>query len=221
MAIYDNPTRRPTVADSPGRLYDSFGWGSDAAIYAINGEISSFDLYVLSVNSNGVTESQAYEQEFSTFYVRMHFDAGTGFVYTDDGWVINPANGKHVGNFQASGYMIPDSTLNQAFFLGQTQLQFGSNDFTIESFDLTTLAPISEMVVSNVEGNPLRFIRWGADGLAFNDDAGFVYLVEGTFVGGGDRQGRTPQRLLGPIRKTWSVSGSLQKQRARPQVALN
>src|SRR5271155_1830437 len=110
-----------STADSPGPLYDSFQWGSDTAIYAINNEISSFDFYVLTVNHGGVAQSQDYQSEFATFYVRMHYDSGTGLVYTDDGYVINPANGQSVDAFQASGYMVPDSTLNTAFFLGQTQ----------------------------------------------------------------------------------------------------
>ncbi|PYV63180.1 MAG: hypothetical protein DMG97_38420, partial [Acidobacteria bacterium] len=59
--------------------------------------------------------SQDYTNEFSSFYVSIHYDRGTNLIYTDDGYVINPVNGQHVGAFQASGLMIPDSTLNSAF----------------------------------------------------------------------------------------------------------
>jgi len=206
MAIYDDSAQRPTLADAPGRLYDSMEWGSDTAIYAINSEIASFDFYVLGVNSSGVALSEDYQTEFSTFYVRMHYDTDTGFVYTDDGYVINPANGQHIGAFQASGYMVPDSTLNRAFFFGQTQSQAGTNNFTIESFDLTTFAPIAELPIPNVRGNPLRFIRWGTSGLAFNDDAGFTYIINNNSLVAGiasQKQTKISNRALSPVQRDW------------------
>jgi hypothetical protein len=222
MAIYDDSIRRPTVADSPGPLYDSLQWGSDTAIYAINNESTSFDFYVLKANSNGVTLSKDYQSEFSTFYVRMHYDAGTGFVYTDDGYVINPANGQLAGAFQAAGYVVPDSTLNRAFFFGQTQPQFGTANFTIESFNLTTFAPIAEIVIPNVRGNPLRFIRWGTSGLAFNDDAGFIYIINNSaFVGAGTALTKTFQRALSPIQKSWSTWKFRLQEKIKPEVRQN
>jgi hypothetical protein len=205
MAIYDDATRRPKVADTPGPLYDSLQWGSDTSIYAINSEISSYDFYVLTADATGVALSKDYQSEFSNFYIRSHYDTGTKLVYTDDGYVINPTNGNHVGGFQAAGLMIPDSGINSAFFLGQTASQFGTQSFTIESFNLTTFAPIAELVIPNVQGYPLRFIRWGAHGLAFSDDAGYVYIVNSPFVADSATQLRAPRRYVNPVQKTTSV----------------
>ena len=137
MTIYDDGTPRPTTSDSAGQLYDSLQWGSDTAIYAVNSEITSFDFYDLNVGATGVSLSHDYQNEFSNFYIAIHYDSATKEVYTDDGYAINPSNGQHVGAFQATGLMIPDSTLNSAFFLGQTQAQFGTPNFTIEEFDLS------------------------------------------------------------------------------------
>ena len=203
MAIYDDATERPTTAGGRGPLYDSLAWGSDTSIYAINSEVTTFDFYVLAVNSHGVTQTKDYLNEISYFYVRMHYDSGTGLVYTDDGYVINPSNGRHVGNFGAVGYMVPDSSLNRAFFFGQTQFQTGTNSYTIESFDLTTFAPIAEIVIPNVQGYPLRFIRWGSSGLALNDDAGYIYLINNAFVGADGKELRTPQKNLFPLNNYW------------------
>jgi len=207
MEIFDDATQRSTISNAAGDLYDSLQWGSDTQIFAINSEISTFDFYVLTVNSGGVTLSHDYPNEFSDFDVRMHYDSGTGYVYTDDGYVINPVNGQQVGEFQAAGYMIPDSSLNSAFFLGQTQSQAGSTSFTIASFNLTTLAPISELTISNVQGNPLRFIRWGNSGLAFNDDAGFIYIINSSFVSG-DQQTKVAHGFS-PLRRSWPTAKSL------------
>lgn len=205
MVIYDDATPRPTTATAPGNLYDSLHWGSDTALYANNSEIASFDFYVLTASSSGVVLSQDYTNEFSSFYVSIHYDRGTNLIYTDDGYVINPVNGQHVGAFQASGLMIPDSTLNSAFFLGQTAAQLGTSNFTIELFDLTTLAPVAEIVVRDIYGSPRRFIRWGANGLAFNDDAGYVYILNSPFVAASGARVVTPQRYLRPVENTRSA----------------
>jgi hypothetical protein len=203
MVIYDDATLRPTTAEKNGDAYNSLQWGSDATIYANNSEISNFDLFVLTVSSTGVVQTQDYPNEFSNFYVKIHYDSGTNLIYTDDGYVIQPSNGQHVGAFQAAGLMIPDSTLNSAFFLGQTASQFGTPNFTIELFDLTTFTPTAEIVVPNVQGSPQRFIRWGTSGLAFNDDAGYVYILTNPFAGSNGTQVITLRRHLTPVRKTW------------------
>jgi hypothetical protein len=221
MAIFDDATQRSNTANNTGDLYDSFEWGSATNIYAINSEISSFDLYVLSVNSGGVTRSRRYQNEFSSFYSRMHYDKGTGFVYTDDGYVINPATGSHVGAFPAAGYMVPDSTLNRAFFLGQTQFQLGSNSYTIVSFNLTTFTPIAEIVVSNIRGYPLQFIRWGTNGLALCDDAGYIYLINDSFVGRNMTQAPTLGATLFPVQRSWPASRTQSLDHVRHLVRSN
>jgi hypothetical protein len=221
MAIFDDTTMRSTVADSPGDLFDSLQWGSDTAIYAINGESSSFDFYVLTANSNGVVLSKDYQNKFSDFYVRMHYDRGTGRVYTDDGYVINPANGQDIGAFQASGYMVPDSTLNRAFFLGQIYGQ-PATSFVIESFDLTTFTPIAAITIPNVRGFPLRFIRWGANGLAFNDDAGFIYVInDSTFVSHQAARAMMSPLVVSPVKKSWATSKLWMQKTVTPKVRPN
>lgn len=221
MAIYDDATQRSTIANTAGGLYDSLQWGSDTTIYAINSEITSFDFYVLAVNSGGANLAHDYTSEFSSFGARMHYDSGTGYVYTDDGFVINPANGQHVGEFQASGYMIPDSSLNRAFFFGQTQIQAGSSNFAIASFDLTTFAPIAEITIPNVRGNPLRFIRWGTSGLALNDDAGFIYIINSPFVSGGAQQGKAAQPGFSAVMRNWSNPKPRQQEKVKSRVRFN
>jgi hypothetical protein len=218
MEVFDNATHRPTIANAPGDLYGSLQWGSDTQIYAINNEITSFDFYALTVTSSGVQLRDDYQNEFSDFYVRLHCDKGTHYVYTDDGYVIDPANGQHVGQFQAAGYMVPDSTLNSAFFFGQTQSQAGSTSFTIESFNLTTLAPISEITIDNVRGYPLQFIRWGASGLAFNDDAGFVYIINSQFVSGKATKKDGALQRIAPVMRRWPKPVIRSRQNVRPEV---
>jgi trimeric autotransporter adhesin len=219
MAIFDDATQRTKTATQAGSVYDSLAWASDSTIYAINSEITSFDLYALNVNASGVSQTKDYLNEFYDFYVRMHYVASTGLVYIDDGNVIDPTNGQHITNFQASGYMVPDATLNRAFFLGQIE---GVPGIVIESFNLTTYAPIAEIIFSDVQGNPLRFIRWGTSGLAFNDDAGFVYIINDADFVSGDAAGTTrAQRVFGPVQRRWTASRSQLRGKSQSQVRTN
>lgn len=216
LAIFDDATQRSTVAQGP---YDSQQWASNGKIYAVNNTDTMFDFYVLNVGSNGVSKSHDYPNEITEFYERTHYDSGTGFVYADDGGVINPTNGQHIGQFPASGYMVPDSILNRAFFFGQTQSQAGSTSFTIESFNLTTLAPISEITIDNVRGYPLRFIRWGTSGLAFNDDAGFIYVINSSFVSANAKsKNAAPRRSLFPVMRIWPNPAIRSRQKFQPEI---
>src|SRR6266576_1469617 len=215
VAIFDDSTSRPS--DIPDGSFDSLQWGSDTALYAVDSDISSFDFFVLQVGASGVTVHKQYPNDFSSFYIRIHYDAGTGLVYTDDGYIINPTNGLVVGGFPASGYMVPDSSLNRAFFFGQIPSQFGTDSYTIESFDLTTLAPIAEISISNVQGYPLRFIRWGASGLALNDNAGYTYIINNDFVSGGSPAANKLRQNLEPVRRMWPNLN----RRVQPKVRTN
>ena len=179
IQIFDDATPRPTVASGfpGGGLYDSIQWGSDATeILAGDNEDSEYEFYVLSVNSSGVTLNQNFPGVFSGGR-RIHFDAGTKLVYSDGGETVSPSSGLPVGNFDIAGAMIPDSTLNTVFFASQT-----SNSVTIQSLDQTHFIPLRSITVPNVTGNPIRLIRWGQNGLAFNTSSGQVVLVGGNFI---------------------------------------
>ncbi|HLK05345.1 MAG TPA: hypothetical protein VKT53_12965 [Candidatus Acidoferrum sp.] len=208
VQIFDDATMRPTTVpgfSGTGHLFDSLQWGSDAtALYAANNEDTGFDFYTLTVNSSGAVFGNDYGGVFSSFGVRIHYDQGTKLVYSDDGHIVTPSTGLPAGLFAASGVMVPDSSLNKAFFLGQTQSQVGSTNFTIESFDLVHFTPLNSIVVSNVTGNPLRLIRWGANGLAFNTTGGQIILFSsGTFVSSAAVRPAQVSPLIDHVQRTW------------------
>ncbi|MFZ0244704.1 hypothetical protein [Candidatus Binatus sp.] len=183
VVIFDDSTARPTIAKGfgpgggGGVLYDSLQWGSDAtALYAANNEDTGFDFYVLSVDSAGVTLVDDYSGTFSEFGARIHFDSGTGLIYSDDGHVVAPSTGNPAGEYSASidSVMVPDSTLNKVFFV--------SSSGTIQSFNQQEFSPIGSITIPGVSSYPLRIIRWGNNGLAFNTSGGPVYLIGCNFV---------------------------------------
>ncbi len=186
IVIFDDASPRPMIAKGfgPGgggtSSYDSLQWGSDAtALFAANDEDTGFDFYTLSVSSAGVILDGDYEMRFSSFSNRIHFDRGSGLIYSDDGHILNPSDGDPVATLAVSGPMVPDSTLNTAFFVFMGN---ESGTFTVESFDMTHFTPINSITISNASGSPVRLIRWGNNGLAFNTSGGQVYLIGGNFV---------------------------------------
>lgn len=204
VVIYDDAAPRPTSVPGFGHTgagtIDSIQWSFDAThIYGEDTEGGS-DLYVLSVNSSGVQETNDYAGVFGgSGYGNLHYDATTGYVYGDNGQVIDPSTGTIVGSFPTStvqggfavnGVMVPDGTLNIAYFIGQTQDEGGTQEYAVEAFDLTQFTLLGAISIPNVVGTPVKLIRWGTDGLAFLTSNGpggpaqgdGVYLISGAFV---------------------------------------
>jgi hypothetical protein len=188
LFIFDDATPRPTSSPgfSPtGHLYDSLQWGADAtSLFAANREDTGFDFYTLSVDASGVTLTKDFPNTFNSFANRIHFDAGTKLIYSDDGQVVDPSTGSVVNSFKVgsttvSGAMVPDSSIHEAFFAFSGS---SPNTVTIQKFDMTTFAAGPSITIPNVSGSPQRLIRWGQNGLAFNTSDGKVILVGGNFV---------------------------------------
>jgi hypothetical protein len=205
VVIYDNAVPRPTsvpgFSTSPNAEIDTMQWGSAATQLYGASDNSNYDLYALSVNANGVQIANTYSGAnaaptgaiLSIPSLQLHFDATTGYLYSDNGAVHNPATGASVGSFASSGRMTIDDTLGIAYFLGQTEPQVGGPDYTLTAYNLTTFAPISSIIVPGVAGQPVKLVRWGSNGLAFLTNNNFsssatpipgmgVYLISGSFV---------------------------------------
>jgi hypothetical protein len=143
VVIYDNGAARPNTlcgfiqsgCMGTSGLYDSIQWNSDATeMFAANYEDTGFDFYTAPINSSGFGTVTDYSDLVPGFFEFIHYDATTNRVYDDDGVIIDPASGTVVGTFAASGLMVPDGKLGVAFFLGQSQQQIGTQNFTLESF---------------------------------------------------------------------------------------
>jgi hypothetical protein len=221
ITIFDDTTPRATRApgwNTSDKAYADIEWGSDAATMYAPAQGIATDLYVLSVDGNGIRISKDFTGAliFPSSDFDVHFDTGTGLLYTDGGQVVRPSDATVVGTLGASGMVAPDSSLNRIFVLGQTMAQVGSFNFTIESFDQTSFAAIGSMTISNVVGTPSAFVRWGTNGLAFvtrgggitdsfNIGPGQLYVISGAFVNSATPAGsavRSP--LASHVRKTWN-----------------
>jgi hypothetical protein len=234
VAIYDGSTPRPNELQTGFYSFESLQWaGSGNSIYAVD-QSGPQSFLVLGVSASGVVLDQHYDRVFDSSSTSVHYDAGTGMVYTDQGQVIDPSNGTIVGSFGASGIAVPDSTLNTVFIVGQTAAQVGTTSFTIESFNQTTFASIDSVVIDNVVGIPTAFIRWGTNGLAFTTQQGHpiffsgngpgqLYVVSGNFVQSASaaEKAHQPKPLL-PVHRTWSTRNSSgRRQASQPVIHSN
>jgi hypothetical protein len=188
VVIYDDATPRTNIADgwdAAPDLYDSLQWGTDdTVLYAANTEDTAFDFYSLAINSMGVASDDDYSATFASFNDNIHFDQTTGLIYADYGLVINPSNAQLVGTFSPSNFptvMVPDSTLNGAFFIEEGG--------TLQSFNLDEFTRINSITIPDFQGDIvdypgafIRIVRFGNNGLAFNTYDGPVYLIGGNFV---------------------------------------
>jgi hypothetical protein len=219
VAIYDDATQRPNLAagwgTTGGNAYTTLTWGaSDSILYSGAGN----GLDILGVTPSGVAFQTALSP-FSDETAEIHFDSKTGFIYSDDGQVMNPSNNTFVGNLNASGLVVPDSTLNRIFVLGQTVAQSQSNSFTIESFDQTTLATVASITVDNVLGSPTALVRWGSSGLAlitynetpagyggpgYGGPGGMLYILQdATFVSNATPADRAAPAEIERVQQRW------------------
>jgi hypothetical protein len=175
ITVFDDGVARPSSAGRNSThggfdlLLGTAVWGADnTVIYGANNESTGFDFYVVPVTSTGVDGNSIvdYGGAMSGFGGRIHFDRTTGDVFGDNGVVLNPATGKQTGTFATTGVMVPDGSINKAFFVVSSLSS--SNPGTITSFDIAHFTPLNSLVFPNVSGNSGRIIRWGANGLAFN-----------------------------------------------------
>ncbi len=216
VRIYDGTTPRPNDLQSMAYSYSSLQWaGNSSMLYAIDqGE----DFLVLGVGSSGATLSQRYNSILSRDSLHIHYDAGTGLIYVDDGQVVSPSSGTVVGSFGASGLVVPDSSLNEVFILGQTSAQTGTQNYTVEAFDQNTYTALGSIAIDNLIGTPSALVRWGTNGLAFttrvgqpNDFFGSVYgggpgrlyVISGSFVTAANRTRTGGTQQLLPVHRTW------------------
>jgi hypothetical protein len=191
VVVYDDSAERQTFVPgfgSSSNIYDTIAWGATDQILTAACSQGCFygtpasPLYEFQVSQSGPTLAATGTAPFSLG--EIHSDFGTGLIYSDDGSVADPKTQAIVGNYNASGLVAPDSSLNRVFILGQTQAQANTNSFTIMSFNQSTFEPVSFITLDDIVGSPFQLVRWGDSGLALltiNYDSGspgVLYLVQ-------------------------------------------
>jgi hypothetical protein len=220
VVIYDGPTARPNPLQAIQYPYSALQWaGNDSTLYALDQQEPQ-DFLVLGANAGGPVLNTVYDGVVTPYTTGLHYDGGTGLIYTDGGQVIQPSNGTIAGTYNASGIAVPDSTLDRVFILGQTSTQVGTSSYTVESFDQTKFTAIASITIDNVVGTPTAFVRWGSNGLAFTTRVGEpydflgtgpgqLYVISGVFVKPTDSASQVRSvQVMAPVRRTWGLNNS-------------
>ncbi|HYR35195.1 MAG TPA: hypothetical protein VEQ87_12965 [Burkholderiales bacterium] len=112
--------------------------------------------------------------------------ADTGaFTYTTAGEQIDTATGTVVGTFAGvdpaqrnHNLVVPNASIGRVFYLTPS-VTVGAvpGTWTLSAFDTNTRALLGSLDMK-VSGEPGSLIRYGAKGIAFRTDIGYVFLVE-------------------------------------------
>lgn len=199
VVIYDGSTPRPATISSvdgyPEPLW-SLAWNtSNTNLYGAFNPGYSDPFVVLSVNSTGV---QSIQSSQPVSMGGVHYSALTGYVYGDNGPVFDPSTDSVVNRLPVtavagggSAYSNPQITLDDSLgmaWLVVQPVESPTQQYAIEAFDLQTNALLGSIAIPNVVGTPVRFIRWGSNGLAFltngasSPQTNGAYIISGAFV---------------------------------------
>jgi uncharacterized repeat protein (TIGR01451 family) len=101
-----------------------------------------------------------------------------GYFYTTGGKRVEAASRVVVGNYAGLGtgtLVEPDVANGRVYFL--TRLGIATGTWQVRAYDPATYTFLGNTTVTNVQGSPTNFVRWGADGLAFNTTSSQVFLM--------------------------------------------
>ena len=172
VAVYDDATQRPNVVTPTTQagnvLLDTIQWSGDGkTIWGVNNENYQGNLYTLGVSASGVSLVSDHPNLFPIPNLRIHYDEATKLLYGDDGIAVDPVTATQAGNFVASGIVVTDSTIGNAYFVGQSASQYLTVAYLVQSFNLTKFTPVATLPLYQVQGLPQHMVRWGSNGLAF------------------------------------------------------
>jgi hypothetical protein len=168
--IYDNGVKRAQKASASGQI----NIASPDTLYVGEYYVSKYG-----IGPNGLTQQGS-------------FTTGGGesvlvgnLLYTAGGSVVDLNTLDIAGSFVGVGYyagLTVDVSNNRIFFLANTSV--GTPAWSIKAFRLDNFLPIGSIdlpginIYNSYAESPHRLIRWGENGLAFNDYKDKIYFVQ-------------------------------------------
>jgi Bacterial Ig-like domain (group 3)/Calx-beta domain len=172
VGVYDDGVvRSVTTPVHTGSNVIEFS-SSAATLYGLNNETSEFGFRKMLVSASGVSVISTLTTAISGSG-DIKYDNGN--IYASNGRAINPETGSTLGTFSVVNSLafVPDASVGRIYFVT------GSGSSTaLQVFDQKTFLPVGSLNIPNVNGNPLRLIRWGTNGLAFNTSGNQVYFIQ-------------------------------------------
>ncbi|HWS87513.1 MAG TPA: Calx-beta domain-containing protein [Pyrinomonadaceae bacterium] len=216
VAIYDNGVKRPTMTpDHTGSNVIEFS-NSPAVLYGQNTETSEFGFRRMGVAACGVVTVRTIPNLFSGGFGN-DFRVANNIAYATSGRAADPEAGAQVGLFSLFSsstsfpstptLVVPEPKAGKVYFL------VNDNGFRLRVYDIRTFLKVGELRLAGVTGTPASLVRWGANGLAFRNGAGLVYLLQNSLIGGTDP---TYSPAPAPTAPTFSAAGRVSVFNATP-----
>jgi len=229
VAVYDNGVPRSNTSKGNAYAIGPIAFGATPSVlYGYDSFSSGFELVKFSIDGNGVSGATIANNLLYGYVGGLKF--ANGLLYQSSGRVANPEAKSLVGTFQNIGIgsgavLTVDPAIGRVFFLSPGV----NNNATLTAYDTNTFLPIGSVTLSGITGNPVRLVRWGVNGLAFNTvnngapDAtvSHVYILQSALVStaapipigvqlGSDKffPSETIGTLAVPVTRTGDVSGS-------------
>jgi uncharacterized repeat protein (TIGR01451 family) len=151
----------PAIPSRCYRLVGGYGGGNLARLQIGPGAITLLDsanLFAIDPSSN---DSPANDMKF-----------GGGFLFADNGMVVNAEAMTRVGRLSAAGLVESDPAQGQVFYLCSA-----SSGWVLKAFDTASLRPLWTAAIPGVSGTPGSLTRCGAGLLSFRTTMDQLFLV--------------------------------------------
>ena len=177
VTIYDAGVPRAVSPFPDGFSFPELTFGSSASTLYILYSGSSYAVNELTVSSMGITGGSTL---YSGDFVASSIQYDNGRLYLSSGIVLDASTGTLLGNlYTGANYlniwtMVSDSTLGLAF------TGYGNPPSGVFTVNESTFEPSGNIAYNGVDGIK-KIVRWGQDGLAFNDSSD-IYILQSPVV---------------------------------------
>lgn len=148
VAIYDDGVMRPNTTQTHTGSNRIEASATADLLFGYNNETTEFGFRRLSVDVDGVTQTEVARDVISGFGVDIEFEGG--LVYATSGRVVDPDTLALVGTFAERGPVEADSQLGLVFFIDPGLLSI---------FDLDTFVLLDTLAISGMSGTPSSLVR--------------------------------------------------------------
>ena len=178
VTIYDNGVARPNSNGGGATGIGRIAFTSPSVLFGFE---SGSGLVKFTVDANGASGTTVASNLVTGFANRIR---SIGGLLYSGARVVDPEARTIKGTFQNidSAFTV-DPVLGRAYSVSTF-----NNAATIRSFDINTFVQLGSVNFPGVRGTPVRIVRWGVNGLAFNttdssdSTASKVYLVQTALV---------------------------------------
>lgn len=162
--------------------------------FGLDGSTTGTSYQNLTVDGTGVSASAPRLNAFSSPYPRMVHQKGRLFLTSGD--ILEAGTGRHMGQLDAQGPVVPDLDAGIVYMGGQNR---------IERFDAVTGRPMGALAL---EITPNALVRWGQDGLAAIGDGKLVLARTTLPAISRFSADRLNVKSGTPVHLTWTVTGA-------------